>query len=225
VRFFEFNNELEEMAGKIHGGIRQALMDKGYKYLGGGIDKQAYLEPNGQVFIVFGYRQGHYLDFSPDQKMFVNWINYCNKNSDNPHLPKFSGFESFEFQGKKYIQARMEELRELPDSVGKVIYLLDQAAKYAGKGDYFKAWEKIADWAQHDSFDNDDEPEWFEADQVIDYLGGLDKAKALLQTVYIVKNFAKKHNYSLDLHRGNYMQRPDGTIVVNDPFVIWERNL
>ena len=33
--------ELEEMAGSIHVGISQALAKKGYKYLGGGIDKQA----------------------------------------------------------------------------------------------------------------------------------------------------------------------------------------
>ena len=49
--------------------------------------------------------------------------------------------------------------------------------------------------------------------------------KNLLKTVKTVQQFARKHNYSIDLHRGNYMQRPDGTIVVNDPFVIWERNL
>ena len=43
----------------------------------------------------------------------------------------------------------------------------------------------------------------------------------LLQTVQQVKTFAMQHGYGIDLHRGNYMQRPDGTIVVNDPFVFW----
>ena len=220
----DLEEDLDEMAGKIHGGIRKALMDKGYKYLGGGIDKQAYLEPNGQVFIVFGYRQGTLFDFSPDQKMFVNWINYCNKNRGNPHLPRFSGFESFEFQGRKYIQARMEALQELPDEVGFLIGNVSDAVWKLGKGDYDRAFKNIAQWGTDSSLEQD-RIEYYDVKRAIKLLGGLKSAKDLLKTVDILKQFALKHNFSIDLHRGNYMQRPDGTIVVNDPFVIWERNL
>jgi hypothetical protein len=118
-----------EMAGEIHAGVRKALMDKGYEYLGSGIDKQAYLEPGtGQVLIVFGYRKGT-KDFSPDQRMFIDWIDYCNRNKNNPHLPKFSGFESFQFAGQNYIQARMETLKEVPDEVGNLVGQLDQVTK------------------------------------------------------------------------------------------------
>ena len=210
-----------EMAGEIHGNVRKVLMDKGYKYLGSGIDKQAYLEPStGQVLLIFGYRK-NVDDFSPDQRMFIDWINYCNKNKNNTHLPKFSGFESFQFQGKNYIQARMEPLQELPQTIRNVIYLLDEAAKYAGRGNFDRAWEKISDWAEQESFDNDDEPEWFDTEKVIGLLGGLEQAKGLLKTVYLVKKFAKMHQFSLDLHSGNFMMRIDGTIVVNDPFVLW----
>jgi len=211
--------DLDEMAGKIHGGIRKALIDRGYKYLGGGIDKQAYLEPNGQVYIVFGYRQGHYLDFSPDQKMFVNWINYCNKNSDNPHLPKFSGFESFEFQGRKYIQARMETLHELPDEISHLVGGIQDAVKKINKNNIDKAFEVIADYAEVEA------PSFYTLEKTIELLGGPEQAKNLLKTIKIVKQFASQNNYSLDLHSGNYMQRPDGTIVVNDPYVLFERNL
>lgn len=218
---FEEDSELDEMAGEIHGGVRKVLMDKGYKYLGSGIDKQAYLEPKtGQVLLIFGYRK-NVDDFSPDQRMFIDWINYCNKNKNNTHLPKFSGFESFQFQGKNYIQARMEHLVELPQTIRNVIYLLDEAAKYAGRGNFDRAWEKISDWAEQESFDNDDEPEWFDTEKVITLLGGLEQAKGLLRTVYLVKKFAKLHQFSLDLHSGNFMMRIDGTIVVNDPFVLW----
>ena len=219
IRASDVMEHLEEMAGEIHGGGRKALMDKGYEYLGSGIDKQAYLEPGtGQVLIVFGYRKGM-KDFSPDQRMFIDWINYCNKNANNPHLPKFSGFESFQFGGQNYIQARMEPLRELPDEVGDLVGQLDQVTKKKYR-DYRKPLQTAAQSATFQSAEMGNNT-WYELEDVIEYLGGEQAAEALLQTVYQVQKFARQHRFSIDLHRGNYMQRPDGTIVVNDPFVLW----
>ena len=216
--------ELDEMAGSINVGISQYLAKRGYQYLGGGIDKQAYLESStGQVLIVFGYRK-EYSEFSPDQRMFINWINYCNKNKNNPHLPRFSGFETFQFQGKNYIQARMEALRELPDEVGYLVGNIEEVTMQMGRGNFDRAMKILTGYAQDSSYEGD-QPLWYEVKDSINFLGGPEAAKNLLKTVKTVQQFARKHNYSIDLHRGNYMQRPDGTIVVNDPFVIWERNL
>lgn len=212
--------DLEEMAGEVHRGIANVLADKGYQYLGSGIDKHAYMEPKtGQVLLIFGYRKG-YNEFSPDQRMFISWINYCNKNKDNPHLPRFSGFESFNFQGKNYIQARMEALQELPESVANLVDNIYDAVKKTRAKNYDEAFHNLAMWSTHDSWEGDN-PEQYDIKSVIRYLGGKDKAIGLLQTVNTVAKFAKKHGYSIDLHRGNYMQRPNGTIVVNDPFVLW----
>jgi predicted RNA binding protein YcfA (HicA-like mRNA interferase family) len=211
--------DLEEMAGEIHGGVRKALMDKGYKYLGSGIDKQAYLEPGtGQVLIIFGYRKS-YKDFSPDQRMFIDWINYCNKNANNPHLPKFSGFESFQFRGKNYIQARMEPLNETSDQVHLLVKQIDDVVNIKKKQNFKKQVKTISDYATFDSADAGEGA--YEIEDVLDYLGGEQAAMNLLQTVYKVKKFGIQHGFSIDLHSGNYMQRPDGTIVVNDPFVVW----
>ena len=66
-----------------------------------------------------------------------------------------------------------------------------------------------------------DEVKYDTVEQIVDFLGGPDRATNLLNTVYQVKEFSRQHDYSLDLHSGNYMQRPNGTIVVNDPFVLW----
>ena len=215
--------ELDEMAGKINVGISQYLAKKGYKYLGGGIDKQAYLESStGQVLIVFGYRKG-IDDFSPDQRMFVNWINYCNKNKDNPHLPRFSGFETFQFQGKNYIQARMERLNEVPARIKELVSYLDHAADHMGAKDFDAALKRLTFAGNYD--EEADEFRYDTVEQIVDFLGGPDRAANLLNTVHQVKQFSRQHGYSLDLHSGNYMQRADSTIVVNDPFVIWERNL
>jgi len=211
---------VNEMAGEVHRGIANVLADKGYQYLGSGIDKQAYMEPGtGQVLIIFGYRKG-YNEFSPDQRMFINWINYCNKHRDNPHLPKFSGFESFQFQGKNYIQARMEALQELPDKVFYLVGNIIDALKKTGGKNFDDAYEKLATWASNDSWEGDD-PQKYRIKDVIKYLGGKESAKNLLKTVLKVKKYGEKHGFSIDLHRGNYMQRPNGTIVVNDPFVLW----
>ena len=205
IRADEAIPHLEEMAGKVHGGVRKALMAKGYKYLGGGIDKQAYLEPGGQVLIVFGYRPGNTEDFSPDQRMFIDWINYCNANKNNPSLPRFSGFESFEFQGKNYIQARMEALQELTPDLRRIVHYIDQFTDQIGKRDFDQVFAKLGT----------------DAEAIVRYLGGRQSAERLLKTVHTVDKFGRKHGYSLDLHSGNYMQRADGTIVVNDPFVHW----
>jgi hypothetical protein len=213
---------LEEMAGVVNVGISQALAKKGYKYLGGGIDKQAYLEPDtGQVLIVFGYRKGM-KDFSPDQRMFIEWMNYCNKNANNPHLPKFSGFESFQFGGQNYIQARMEPLQELSDEVGYLVANIAEAVMKLGKN-FDRAFKKISDFAIQSSSE-DENAYWYEIADTVRLLGGSEQAKNLLQTVYQVKQFARKHKFTVDLHRGNYMARADGTIVVNDPFVLWLTN-
>lgn len=211
-----------EMAGVVNVGISQALAKKGYQYLGGGIDKQAYLEPGtGQVLIVFGYRKG-VKDFSPDQRMFIDWISYCNKNKNNPHLPKFSGFESFQFQGKNYIQARMEPLQELPDDVGMLVAQIDDVVKNA-KQNFKRQIKNISSYATFASADQGDSMH-YELEDTIKYLGGEQAAMNLLKTVYGVKQFGRQHGFSIDLHRGNYMARADGTIVVNDPFVLWLRS-
>lgn len=213
-----------EMAGEIHGGVRKALMDKGYKYLGSGIDKQAYLEPStGQALIIFGYRKG-VDDFSPDQRMFINWIDYCKKHQNNPSLPKFSGFESFQFRGKNYIQARMESLQELPKNIGSLVGQIDQVTKQIGKGNFKAAYKRIKSNAEFGIWDEGLNEYFEDIEEVINLLGGPERAENLLRTVYEVAKFAKKNKFTVDLHGGNYMQRPDGTIVVNDPFVLWLRS-
>lgn len=211
-----------EMAGEIHGGVRKALMDKGYKYLGSGIDKQAYLEPStGQALIIFGYRKG-IKDFSPDQRMFINWINYCRANENNTALPRFSGFESFEFRGKNYIQARMEPLRELPMQIKDIVGYIENVADDVGNGDIDYALQVLADEGYYD--DKTDEYIPYKIEKLLELLGGKEKAQNLLNTVYDVAVFGTNQKYNLDLHSGNYMQRPNGDIVVNDPFVVWLRS-
>jgi hypothetical protein len=214
--------DLDEMAGKVHGGVRKELAKQGYKYLGSGIDKQAYLEPGtGQILVIFGYGRWSKGKFSPDQLTFVNWAKYCQQNSNNPHLPRFSGWESFDFNGQRYLQIRMEPLRELPQNLKDIVSWLEDYIDERGKIDSKKVAKRIG--AQGvEEFDYD-EGDFYQkkvkAKKIIEYLGGAQAAAGLMKTVQIAKRMANKEGVNLDLHGGNYMQRGDGTIVVNDPFV------
>jgi hypothetical protein len=219
----QFEQALDEMAGSINVGISQYLAKRGYQYLGGGIDKQAYLEPNGQVYIVFGYRKG-IDDFSPDQRMFINWITYCNKNKNNPHLPRFSAFETFKFQGKNYIQARMEPLKEADDNLKNILAWLDiftREQKVEPKQVAPDLAIRADSYFERPTHGKIQIQRAMTADKIIEFLGGEQTATQLLDTVHQVQKFGKQHGYSIDLHGGNYMLRDDGTIVVNDPFVLW----
>jgi hypothetical protein len=211
--------DLEEMAGSIHGGVRQVLDKKGYRYLGGGIDKQAFLEPGtGQVLVIFGYNKAAQGGFSSDQMMFVDWAKYCKKNKANPHLPRFSDWASFDFQGKRYLQIRMEPLQELSDYLKMIIVNLEEVAKYS-KSNPKTAYKKLANFANFNLLDAG-EPDDLDHKAIVKNLGGEQAAYNLLKTVYDVKKFGKQHGFKIDLHSGNYMQRADGTIVVNDPYVL-----
>jgi hypothetical protein len=151
--------------------------------------------------------------------MFIDWINYCNKNANNPHLPKFSGFESFQFGGQNYIQARMEPLQELSNDVGMLVAHVDDVVNNK-KQNFQKQIKNISSYATFASAEEGDSA-YYELKDTINYLGGKQAAMNLLKTVYQVKQFARKHQFTVDLHRGNYMARSNGTIVVNDPFVLW----
>ena len=211
--------DVDEMAGKIAGGVRKVLDKKGYQYLGGGIDKQAFLEPRtGQVLVIFGYNARAGGGFSDDQRMFVDWAKYCKKNKANPHLPRFSDWASFDYQGQRYLQIRMEPLRELSDYLKMLVVDLEEVAKYS-KSNPKTAFKKIAKFANFNLLDAG-EPDDLDYQAVVKNLGGEQAAYNLLKTVYDVKKFGKQHGFRIDLHSGNYMQRADGTIVVNDPYVL-----
>ena len=229
MRISEF---ITEMSGTMDRDIRSILEKKRYKYLGGGIDKDAYLEPKTkQVLVIFGYHNDadHPYGFSDDQMMFVEWAKYCQKNSSNPHLPRFSGWESFKFKGKTYLQIRMEPLKEVSFELRKILAYLQVYIESKGKVNRKKVAKQVGQHptvrialnidnteADGDGFNFDP----VKAKQIVQYLGGKEAAMSLMRTVQVAKRIAEKNGYGLDLHGSNYMQRSDGTIVVNDPFVL-----
>lgn len=214
-----FNAQLNELNeyGSIHNNMRRDLERKGYEYISSGIDKNVFREPGtGEIYIVFGYRPG-VKGFSPDQLMFRDWINYCNQHRGNPHLPRFSGLESFKYRGETYLQARMEPLQEIPEKVRHLLGYLEDVA-FSGPN-MMQAIRNLTKKGYYDEEEN--EIIMYQVRQIVEYLGGPQAAYSLMRTVQAVMQFGKQHGFPTDLHSGNYMQRPDGTIVVNDPYVLW----
>jgi hypothetical protein len=189
----------------MHSGIRKALEAKGYRRLGKGVDQEAYLEPGGKTVLKIFGTQGNQNKLSADQKMFAKWADFCQRNSDNPFLPKFSGWETFEFKGKLYLQIRTEFLKPSGE-LGYAISVLGRVLD-SGRSDYY-------------SLEKDFPSEYKRVSKAV----GEQNVPLLLNTLLeLIHKTQKKKSYNWDLHAGNIMRRPNGTPVLNDPYVLDEK--
>ena len=217
---------------EIPGEIFKSLRAKNYKYLKAGVDQAAFLDPNGNfvVFKVFGTASREYKvlknGFSEDQLMFKFWYEYCQKNSDNEFLPKFYGYESFEFEGKKYLQIRMEQLQHLPEDLGNLLERFSDMAETSYSKSAMKDVlrsvghtdaEEITRTLGWFRFYNDNELE--ELNKLI-LLIGEDGFAKLWKTLEDLGRIGKKNGWTYDLHGMNFMHRRDGIPVIVDPWVL-----
>lgn len=184
-------------------GIKTALRAKGYKFLGQGVDQSAYLESStGLVLKIFGTQKNQ--DFSNDQKMFFKWYDYCDKNKQNPYLPRFYGHDSFMWKDKyRYLMIRTEPLQHTPGNLRLSLISLSSLARLSdNKKLIFAQLKKI-------------HPDYYELLQ--ERLG--DKGILLFaNTIRTLEVIAGKYNYATDFYGDNIMQRADGTPVINDPW-------
>ena len=185
-------------------GIRKALEKKGYRALGAGVDQEAYLEPNGRTVLKIFGTQGNTKKLSADQKMFAKWADFCQRNSDNPFLPKFSGWETFNFKGELYLQIRTEFLKPSGE-LGRAIAQLGSALDY-GVADYYTL-----------KTNRGTDREYKRVAKAV----GEQNVPLLLNTLLeLIHKTQKKKNYNWDRHAGNIMLRPNGQPVLNDPYVL-----
>ena len=105
--------------------------------------------------------------------------------------------------------------------MGQTVNFIETVIDHLGNGNLDTAFDELAKRRYYD--EKTDTFGSFGVAKIIKFLGGPERAKNLLETVRTVVKFGKKHGYNIDLHSGNYMQRSDGTTVVNDPFVLWLR--
>lgn len=207
-------SELTEFSS-IDKKIDKILTVKGYKKLGSGKDQTAYLEPGtGYVLKIFGTQGGE--NFSRDHKMFFDWAKYCMKNSNNPFLPRFDGYESFVLDGNRYLQIR-QELLEDAGSMGTILEIMATAVE-----DGIKNINKLDSYIQnyfneYGAFIRDSDEDDYQ--DLLKQLGS-QNTQLLLSTLNSLYVMGKKSGYGFDLHPGNFMARANGTPVIVDPWVV-----
>ena len=221
MRFKEFITEWSDTPLSI----KKIMQDKGYKFLGKGVDQSAYLEPKtGKVLKIFGsqgetYRQDGY---SRDHIMFKTFANYCEKHSDNQFLPKFDGWEGFKLNDRKFLQIRMERLQKLPTQLGNALENVSEQLEQAHNKS-----NMVDEIIKHiHELDNDNEspvmllePQALEIEKLMVLLGE-QQFRLLLNTIANLAKLADQKHYTFDLHGGNFMHRNDGIPVIVDPWVV-----
>ena len=188
--------------------IERILAKKGYKKLGAGVDQTAYLEPGtGYVLKVFGTQGGE--SFSRDHKMFFAWAKYCMKNSNNPFLPRFGGYESFVLDGDRYLQIRQEPLQSA-GRIGTVLEVMANAVEDEGIDNLDELTDYVEDYFE----------EYAVAYQKLLKQLGPKQAQLMLDTINRLYTLGSRSGWGFDLHAGNFMKRADGTPVIVDPWVV-----
>ena len=203
-------------------GVNSYMKKQGYDKLGAGVDQTAWHKPGENTIIkIFGTQKDVYDKHSADHIMFKFFAEYCEKHKGNKFLPKFYGWESFEWNNQKYLQIRMEMLAKLTPELGEALETAvafravqadpltrtNQKKSLMNFSSYYEIFS-ARHGREHDG-----------AAQLAMLLGekGLSQ---LYDTVAELGILGRAHNWGIDLHRGNFMMRSDGTPVIVDPWVV-----
>jgi len=216
MRATEFLTELE-----VDRGILDIMRKKGYKELGHGQDQLVFLEPRTKMILkIFGTNSSQSgsagsTGLTFPQETFKAYADFCAANPDNPFLPYFSGWETFEFKGKRYLQIRCERLFKGSQHV-EFFHMLEEIAR-AAKNDRNGAKAYLDDMIG----DPDDD---YNYNDVADYgpmltlIGGEEGFYKFWDTLYQLGKIADRGGFHVDLHDENFMLGSDGEIVISDPF-------
>ena len=217
--------------------ITNYLKEKGYKWLGSGVDQTAFLTPNGQMVLkIFGTGRVKPIKknaarFSADQLMFFQWADYCAKNSSNPFLPRFITGEGgrpwapFDFEGRRYLQIWQERLYKLDQRTSQNLSMLSELPSQM-EGHQFTAREinSILTGRMDDLLDTYED--YFFSDWDINLIRrmvkqyGVKKFLQLFSAMGELDKIANKNHWVFDLHEGNFLRRQNGHPVIADPWVV-----
>ena len=198
--------------------IKQILLDKGYEYLGQGLDQMAFAEPGSNTVLkIYGTSEGARLgELTEKQKSFKTFYDAVKSDPTNEFLPEIYGYNLFNFKGKPYLQIRMERLFPFKNGAEGWNELLEIMAYKAESGRTVAEYLNDLENSIENSISDDDE-----LVTLIMHLGtkGLTKMYETIQHLYTI---AKKNGYALDLHMGNFMLDSDGNPVIVDPYIVWD---
>lgn len=170
--------------------INKHMRQLGYRRIGQGTDAQVFVKKDGPVIKILVPETGN---ISTAENTFLAFYNYCQKNVDNPHLPKFINVQgqhhsAFELDGERFRQVAMERLREVPagSEIDNMVFSMMQGVE------------------------RNKQPE----PQYKNYM-------SFYKTLKAVMSLGKKlgfQNDIIDFNHSNVMQR-NGVLVIVDPWV------
>lgn len=210
----KINEIILEQAGEP---FHDILLSKGYEFIKAGADQSAYLEPGtGQVLKIFRDDGG-----DGSQQMAEYWINYCQKHSDNPFLPKFSGWTKFDLDSRRYMQIRMERLGDSGVRWEHGISSLSAeafTAEQLGPARYKEHLDKVINYIISNKAQRGHKAAAPVAELMISL--GEEGFEQLWYTLIDLTAIAHQHDWHIDLHAGNIMTRSNGQPVIIDPWVL-----
>jgi hypothetical protein len=209
--------------------IRRDLVAKGYRFLGQGVDQMAFMAPDGDVLKVFGTQckgNNERPKISKDQKMFRFYAEYCQRNANNPHLPRIHGWETFVYPTRwgwdpntykpktkqcLYLQIRTEPLKKFNNRFARLFQEMSDTVTLGVDWKYFHE-----DMQEGDVYDVN--PDWYR--RLTNNADSVSRMHRLYMTMDALYQIGRERGYRWDLHGDNIMARGDGTPVITDPWVL-----
>lgn len=185
-------------------GIELELKRQGYKFLGAGVDQQAWLAKDGTIIKIFGT---HGKTLSSSHQMFMQWKKFCDKWKSKTHLvPHHIDFTPFEYNGNTYLQIRMERLFKLTSAIENYI---EEFIGYVVSSKSKAEFKRLA--TEHvDS-------SW-RSTGVTASMGAIEDIDEFYDVIKELNNIANRNDWHFDLHGGNLMLDDQGYLVIIDPW-------
>lgn len=159
-----------------------------------------YSDPTTVVKVVGG---GDYESFRTEREVTLAFVHFLvDHGYQSKHFPIILGMNA---DDSEVLQVRIEKLLPLPDTITGVLGMFKWRAD-SGKGMREVAAKLKKVLVRYPKFANN------QAEDIVAAVSLLNRAKDV---------YAQAHglgNVTLDLHGGNWLARPDGTIVAADPW-------
>lgn len=199
----------------------------GYKKIGSGTDATVWAPKDGSDFVIKFVVSTD--DGEIAEEVFNEFYEYCKSHKSNPHLPKFHEKNQVEIDGTNYLQIDMERLIPIKDPfIEAVVY---HFSDYASDD---LTWKEVcSNLGSEESADKSEET-WqtyktrnsdvsriariSSKKMVARFIDEQDQHKKLYETMKKLFKIGMKKSFFWDLHTANLMQRPNGDIVIIDPW-------
>ena len=167
------------------------LINKNFEVIGGGLFSKVFQSPTEKFVVKVNIDpsdgEGPATDIG-----YQKFLNLCEKNKGNPHLPKIGKPKIIKSNGKTYNVVFIEKLDELDVEFSDAIFFIQDIVAFCNNDiEKKEAYQKMAQELTDDQYK--------QSVEIINLLQGQD------------------NNITYDLHEGNFMMRKN-TLVVIDPF-------